>query len=405
MNAEQMPLPAVTGQYRWRAYVLCISVYLLAGTVSTLMSGYLPLVVRDLLAQTDKGLLDWIGAFVNAVFLYGWMVGGMLFGYWGDRFGRVRALTGAAALYGLSTLATVWAPDWESVVALRCAAGFGVGGVLVLTTVLVAETWPESRRAMAQGVLAVTFPMGIVLSGLVNYLLPEWRQAFWLGVIPMALAGLLWALGPGAAQKPVSSAAGKKTSVLNKDFRWPLLIGSVAYGAMLVGLWAIFAWTPSWAQSLVAGFSDGQKERGLSMMLLGGGGVLGGVLAGFVIRFLGYRKTLLLVFAACFVLTGLLFGANTGFSGLVYVEMAALAFFFGIGQGALAAWLPELFPVAVRGTATGFCFNIGRIATATAVLFVGPLVAILGGYGPAIFAFSGAFVVGFLAIWLDKNTV
>jgi hypothetical protein len=74
--------------------------------------------------------------------------------------------------------------------------------------------------------------------------------------------------------------------------------------------------------------------------------------------------------------------------------MAVMAFFFGISQGALSVFVPQLFPTIIRASATGFCFNIGRLFTASVVFFIGALVGFLGGYGNAIFTFSFIFIVG-----------
>jgi hypothetical protein len=74
-----------------------------------------------------------------------------------------------------------------------------------------------------------------------------------------------------------------------------------------------------------------------------------------------------------------------------------MAVFFGISQGALSVYIPELFPAAVGAAATGFCFNVGRLFTATAVFFVGALVSWLGGYGNTLFIFSFIFLIGLLA--------
>jgi hypothetical protein len=69
----------------------------------------------------------------------------------------------------------------------------------------------------------------------------------------------------------------------------------------------------------------------------------------------------------------------------------------------LSVYIPGLFPVVIRGTATGFCFNTGRLFTATAVLFVGILVTALGGYGNSLFIFSLVFVVGLVATFFSKQ--
>ena len=163
---------------------------------------------------------------------------------------------------------------------------------------------------------------------------------------------------------------------------------------MLIGLWAIFLWLPTWVQSIITG-SDGQKERGLSMMLLGAGGLTGGFVSGWLANAFTMRKAMITCFAVCAVMSFVLFKTNTVISPLVYAEIAVLAFFFGVSQGILSAYIPQLFPTAIRATATGFCFNLGRLLTATAVLFVGVLVTSLGGYGNAIFIFSLVFVIGF----------
>jgi hypothetical protein len=83
--------------------------------------------------------------------------------------------------------------------------------------------------------------------------------------------------------------------------------------------------------------------------------------------------------------------------------MGVLAFFFGISQGALAVYIPALFPTTICASATGFCFNAGRLFTGTVVFFIGALVSLLGGYGNAVFVFSFVFVIGFIATMLSKG--
>ncbi|MFD2932867.1 hypothetical protein [Spirosoma flavum] len=65
-------------------------------------------------------------------------------------------------------------------------------------------------------------------------------------------------------------------------------------------------------------------------------------------------------------------------------------------------YVPTLFPASIRATATGFCFNVGRLFTATTVLFVGALTIALGGIGNALLVFSAAFMVAFGAVWFKK---
>jgi hypothetical protein len=58
--------------------------------------------------------------------------------------------------------------------------------------------------------------------------------------------------------------------------------------------------------------------------------------------------------------------------------------------------------VNIRGTATGFCFNVGRFFTATAVFFIGSLVSVLGGFGNALLVFTVPFLVAFIVTARSK---
>ncbi|HZG23630.1 MAG TPA: hypothetical protein VEZ17_03570, partial [Chitinophagaceae bacterium] len=74
-----------------------------------------------------------------------------------------------------------------------------------------------------------------------------------------------------------------------------------------------------------------------------------------------------------------------------------------ISQGALSVYIPQLFPQHVSASATGFCFNIGRLFTATVVFFIGSLVSFFGGYGNAVFGFSFVFLIGLIATILFRK--
>ncbi len=388
------------------AFALCMICYLFGGTVSTLMSVNLPVAVPDLMGKAlTEAETGRVGAFLNAAFIFGWMAGGLTLGLAGDRFGRVKTLAFSAALYGFFTLLTVWVQSWQALLFYRFFVGVGVGGVLLASTVYISEIWKENTRPVALGILAVSFPVGIVITGGLNVLFSQWRASFWLGLIPMTFAVLvLLFLNESPRWKEMHAAGVSKTRKegFSEGSKKNLLIGSLIFGSVLVGLWAIFSWLPTWVQSLLPAGQDGQKERGITMMLLGIGGIVGGMFSGFLVRKAGTRKTLIFTFTGCFSACLLLFLTNRVFSPVIYLEMALLSLFFGISQGSLSSIIPELFPVSIRATATGFCFNIGRFFTATAVFFVGSLVAFFGNFGNALLSFSMTFLVALVTVILAK---
>src|SRR5690349_3609162 len=152
----------------WCTFGICLLSNIFGGTVSTLMSVYLPVVVRDLLGTVDPARLSEVSAYINALYILGWAFGGFTWGLISDRIGRAKALVLAVGLYGAFTIATGFASSWEMVVACRLLAGFGVGGVLVVSATLLSEVWPERTRAIAIGILSIGFPVGIFSAGLVN---------------------------------------------------------------------------------------------------------------------------------------------------------------------------------------------------------------------------------------------
>ena len=389
----------------WGGFILCMVAYLFGGTASTLMATYLPVAVPQLLGSSPS--VDNISkteAWISASFLYGWMIGGLLFGPLADKVGRVRALSLATALCGGAMLATAFVPNESVLIVLRALTGAGVGGILLVSTVYLSEVWPAPSRPVALGVLATTFPVGIVATGGLASGFSDWRAAFGIGIVPLVVACLVWAFLPesGIWQRDRTETLTNKLSLFHADNRANLIGGAIIFGAVLIGLWGIFSWLPTWIQSLLPAGRSGQTERGITMVLLGMGGITGGIASGFLVTRLGSRSTLLLTFAGCIIACGLLFLTNHVFSTVIYGEVGLLSLFFGISQGALSSYIPTLFPALIRATATGFCFNVGRLFTATAVLFVGALTVALGGIGNALVVFSVAFMIAFGAVWSRK---
>ncbi len=411
MNASvEMTLSKPIGarKYQRTLFLICFFSSLFGGTVSTLMAVYLPDAIQDLLHNTGAQNNDNISATINSIFIFGWTAGGIIWGIFCDTLGRKKSFIYATCCYGIFTILTGAAPTWFFVVACRFLSGFGIGGVLVITTMLVSEGWRDKKREVFLGILSISIPVGIFSAGLLTYFVSQWRYAFVVGAIPVILSGMAvffftesdkWI----SAKKKENEVADNLNQLFSKQNRRNLIMGSLVFGAALIGLWATFSWLPFWIQNLVSGTS-GQKERGLAMMTMGGGGLLGGFISGWVVHALGLKRTLLICFGASFILAFILFKLTTTLSPGIYLQIAFIAIFFGMSQGALSMYIPELFPVSLSATATGVCFNLGRIITGVAVFFIGSLVEMLGGYGNAIFYFDFVFLIGFIITLFNKQT-
>jgi MFS family permease len=403
--------PSVRTSPRIVTLAVCLLSNVFAGMLATLMSAYLPDSVRDLTGATDPRTVSHVGAYVGSLFLAGWACGGVGFGWAADRLGRARVFSAAVLLFGVATLVASQSSSWPMLVACRLVTGVGIGGTMVVSAILVAEGWHERARAIAMGFLGVAFPVGIIAAGAVSYRVPGWRSGFLVGILPLVLGLVSIAIARDSEHWMADRDARRRsrdvspfTRLVSHANRRNFLLGATIFGTMSVGLWATFSWLPAWAQDLAGASASGQRLRGLLMMVLGGGGIVGGALSGFVANAIGRRNTLLLSFAGSLLASAVLLLTNAAVSPIVFAETALLALFFGISQGTLGAYIPELFPIDVRATATGVCFNVGRIVTAVAVFFIGVLVPLLGGYGRAIFAFSTMYAFGLLAVWYGRET-
>lgn len=383
-------------------FVLCFLSVALGAMDSVFSSAYLPDIARDLAGVADDATTGKIGSWTSFFFLVGGTLGGIALGFLSDKIGRRAVLALALLFYGVGSALGAIAGSWEIVAATRILVGIGVGTALVVSVVVISEVWEEKTRAIALGILSVAYPVGVITSGIVTSNVEHWRTAFGLGASALLLA---WPVSRVLRDSPrrVEQEGESRPQNLSSH-RNELISGILVYGAMLIGLWATFSWLPTWVQSLLGeGSPEGQEQRGLSVMLLGVGGLVGGVVSGFLANRFGGRRVQAACFVVCFLLSYFLFQTNTSYSQQVMAGIGALGLCFGVSQGVLNDYIPEMFPPALRSSATGLCFHVGRAFTAAAVWFVGAFVVWFGGYGNAIFAFSMIYLVGLAALIFLKS--
>ena len=392
------------------AFLVCYLSIMFCGITTMLMSVYLPVVVKDLLGNVTDEKMNNVGAYINSVFLFGSMFGGFTWGLICDRIGRSRSVILSTAFFGLFTLLTAFTSSWLMVGVYRFLTGFGVGGAMVTTNILISELWPEKKRAIALGIVSAAMPVGFIIAGATNNLMANWHNAFLAGMVPLTISVFsVFVLpeSPGWKKNKIDAADNERLNrkLFAEEYRKNLLHGSLIFGAMLIGLWAVFSWAPTWVQSITEDASGAQQLRGSTMMILALCGLSGSIISGIIVNAIGLRKTMMMCFAMCFVMVFVVFKLNKSVSLATFIEMGIMGVFFGISQGALSVYIPQLFPTVVRASATGFCFNIGRVFTATVVFFIGALVSLLGGYGNAIFIFSFIFLIGFAVTVFSKQKV
>jgi MFS family permease len=400
----------------WLVFILCWLGGSFAGMEASLFSVTLPQVIPELTQSYERAMIVQMGSYVLFAFLMGWIVGGILFGIIGDRFGRVKAMAACILLYsGFTGLAALATEPWHFVVC-RFFVGVGVGGEMLSISVLLSESWPSRSRAVAVGVLITSYQLGVFLAGMVGALFSEWRVVFGIGALPLllAIAVLTMLQEPqkwrdAQAQKvPNSSPFLKRnfahfTTLFSPQLRRNVWVGSIAFGGMSIGYWASAAWIPTWIQDLLGADATGQ-EKYWATMYHATAAILGCCIAGFLVNSYGRIPTIMAAFCGAFLTSAWMFLGDTHFSSMIYVQYTVLGLFVGLIQASLYIYLPELFPTLIRATAVGFCMNISRIFTGIAVLFVSLLVPVLGGYANALMTFSCIYVMGMGILYVGNET-
>ncbi|WP_066401294.1 MFS transporter [Flavisolibacter tropicus] len=381
--------------------IFIISFFAVAlGAMDSVMSAaYLPEILQSMNYSASNPESSMAASWINFSFLAGGTIGGIVMGFLADRIGRRITLTLALLFYGAGSGLGVLVTEWPMMALTRFLVGIGVGTALVLSAVVVSETWPSRTKAVALGILAVAYPVGIIASGAITSSIADWQTAFLIGAIPVILAIPVFILVKETYKAP------EKRSSIDKRARRNIAFGIVVYGTMLIGLWSTFLWLPTWVQTLIGDNAQaGIAKRGMAVALLGMGGLIGSIISGWMANRWGPKTMQGICFILCFILSVAMFLLIKKFSDLVLVGSALLGLLFGISQGVLNSFIPQLFTENIRSGATGLCFHVGRGFTAIAVFFVGVLAMKLGGYGRAISIFSVVYIIGFIALSLMKKT-
>jgi MFS family permease len=366
------------------------------------------LVLNDV--RREFGIDDRTSGILIALPLATSAVGGVMFGWLADRIGRTRALMASIVWYSVCTAACGLAQSVQQLALCRALLGFGFGGEWAIGAALVAETWPAEHRGKALGFMQSAWAVGYAAAALVNAIvLPRWgwRAVFFAGVLPaLATVWIRRSVSEPAIWR-AASGNGKTDRSLRVLFQGQLgrvtWIVAAMNAATMFAWWGLFTWIPSYLGRAV---SDG--GAGLSILrtstwiiLMQVGMWLGYVTFGFVADAIGRKRTYVAYLLAAAALVPM-YAATRNPAALL--ALGPVVAFFGTGYfsgfGAVSA---ELFPTAIRATAQGLTYNLGRGVSALAPFVVGTLAAAWG-LGAAFSLTSTAFLVAaVLWIWIPET--
>jgi MFS family permease len=346
--------------------------------------------------ETGVSLLNWQNA--------GLLIGGVLFGLWGDRSGRRSVLFGSILLYSVANLVNAAVTSVELYRACRFLAGLGLAGELGAGVVLVAELMPTQVRGYGTAIIATFGFCGGLVAPLVGGL--PWRTAFVVG----GVAGLVILLLRLAVQESGLFRTLERTEVprgnllllfgsWNRTWRYlrAFLTGVPIWFA--IGILVILA--PEVGKSLgVTGAIS--VPRLLFMMYLGF--VLGDMASGLLSQALRSRRWVMLIDLVVLAVT---VGVLLGSTGLTAEQYAWLCLPLGLASGYWVLFVTaaaEQFGTNLRATVAISLPNIVRGAIIPMTLALRALIPRVGLRTGAIAIGAVCIGVAFLAMLQTPET-
>lgn len=325
--------------------------------------------------------------------------GGIAFGWFADRAGRVRALSASILIYSVATFACGLTHTALALLTCRIVLGLGMGGEWASGAALVAETWPQQHRGKALALMQSSWAIGYALgAALVAVIMPHfgWRAVFFAGTAPALIA--LW-IQSRLREPDVWRQEPTHHPHWGQIFRGTLgfstLVCATMNAASLFAWWGLFTWVPRFLSTPV---SQGGRGLGIVMtsewtIVMQTGTFLGYVSFGYFADRFSHKYTYIAyLLVAALMVPVFAFVGNTR----ALLVIGPLVGFFGTGYfSGFAVLTSELFPTALRASAMGFVYNIGRVLSAASPWLIGR-VSERTGLGFALTLTSAGFLIAAL---------
>ncbi|SAL84385.1 major facilitator transporter [Caballeronia arvi] len=341
---------------------------------------------------------------VFGVGLFGVLVGSLLLGVSGDRYGRRLTIIYGSLSFGILTFLCGYADSLDQLTLLRFLAGIGMGGVVPNTVALVSEYAPKARRATWITLMFSGFSVGAGGGGAVaSWLLPRfgWPVLFTVGGIAAIVVALAsFALLPESIRflivsgrdtrgiRRIARRLGAETDgeavryVVDDEARVRVRPAALFQGGLAKVtplLWAIFIlnslalhFLQNWLPILFSMGTLAPARAAQAAMMFPVGGTIGALALSRSVDRFGVRVILLLAMTGCPIAASLGMPMPTGW-------LFAAVFASGVcvigSQFALYAVSGMVYPTALRSTGVGSAIGIGKLGSVAGSLLGGVLLS------------------------------
>lgn len=341
--------------------------------------GYLASVIATVFFPTTDKTTALMSAY--AVFAASFIIrplGGIFWGYIGDKYGRRLALSWSILIMSVSTFLIAILPSYASIgiaapallLLLRMIQGFSASGEYAGASTFLAEYAPAHKRGFYTSLVPASTAAGLLLGSLMAAglyaLLDEMAITEWGWRIPFLLAAPLGLIGRYIRLKleetPSFKAALEKIPHENTPIRRlfqkhpkALLVAFLIACLNAVAFYLILSYMPSYlSENMGVGKTESFIAASASLLTYIGFIFTMGKLSD---RF--GRKTMLAIASVLFIVLTVPLFLAFGWSGFGMIVLIQILFgaILSVNDGTLPAFLSELFPTDVRYTGFAFSFN------------------------------------------------
>ena len=344
------------------------------------------------------------GILLINVQMAGLLIGGILWGVWGDKFGRVSVLFGSILLYSLANIANGFTDSVTMYAVLRFLAGIGLAGELGAGVTLASELLPKKWRGLGTTFIASIGVLGATLAAVIAEY-TDWRTAYIIGgCMGLGLLALRVNVRESTLYNNMKQgvAKGNVFMLFTRFATLKRYLAVILIGAPIWGVVALFiTFTPEFAASL--GLSVAPKA-GTAVLACYAGLALGDMLSGLMSQFLQSRRKSVAVSLCLTILFVALYLFVPHDSLYVYY---GLCFLMGVGIGYWAMFVQmgaEQFGTNIRATAAISIPNMVRAMVIPITTGFHALVPAIGVVYSGVSVMAVLLVLAFGSLLVLKET-
>jgi len=309
-------------------------------------------------------------------------LGSIVFGIYGDKFGRKRAMVITIVGFSVATFSVGLLPTYAAIgvmapillILIRLVQGIFAGGEWGSGAVITMESVEKQKRGILSGFLQSGFSFGFLLAAIAFQIITiafpgaafeemGWRILFFTGIVPGFVAlfvrlsmdeSPLWM---ERSRKNMLEKSPLRKIVFGREYRKEFLLCA----CIMTGLVYMYHGSISILPTYLQQFGEfGKDEVAKTMIIATTSSWLGMIFTGWISQKVG-RKRAMLYFVFASVAVSIPLAAmilNNVFASLFVIAYAVI---ISTASGPVPAFFSERFPTQARNSAAGFSYNAGLI--------------------------------------------